>query len=78
MAKAKTEGKTEDDSILKTVAKAVGSAAGTVASLAGVTEVPATHPVRARVARVGKLLPKNKSRLPRKAKKAMQRKAAKA
>jgi hypothetical protein len=75
MAKVKKEEKQEDDGILKTVAKVVGGAAGTVASLAGVT--PATAPRVRAATRAGRLLPKNKSRLPRKEKKALQSKAAK-
>jgi hypothetical protein len=78
MAKVKKEDKQEEDGILKTVAKAVGSAAGTVAAAAGVTAPKAPAPPRVRAAtRAGRLLPKNKSRLPRKAKKALQTEAAK-
>jgi hypothetical protein len=77
MAKVKKEDKKEEDGILKTVAKAVGTAAGTVASLAGVA-APATPAKRVRAAtRAGRFVAKNKSRLPRKAKKALQSKAAK-
>jgi hypothetical protein len=69
--------KPEEDSILAGAAKAVGSAVGTLASLAGVS-APA-KPARVRAAtRAGRLPPKNKSRLPRKQKKKLQAKALKA
>jgi cyclic lactone autoinducer peptide len=54
------------DGVLVTAAKAIGKAAGTVASSVGVHE-PAV-PTKKK-AKVGKLPPKNKSRLPRKQKK---------
>lgn len=58
-----------DDTLLVSAAKAIGTAAGKVASLAGVaSELPAKSPKK------GKLPKKNKRRLPRIQKKA-QRKA---
>ena len=61
-----------EDSILATTAKAIGTAAGKMASLVGVAE-PA--PSRPKAKKIPKLQKKNGSRLPRRQKKA-QRKAA--
>ena len=61
-------------------AKAIGGAAGKIASLAGVTP-PAEEPAPPRKiakAKKGKLLKKNKSRLPRRQKKALQKARLKA
>jgi hypothetical protein len=57
-----------EDSVLATAAKAIGSAAGKIASLAGVAE-PAPH----KKAKQPKLQKKNRSRLPRRQKKARQK-----
>jgi hypothetical protein len=63
-----------EEPVLVTVAKAVGSAAGKIASIAGATsEAPAPAP---RMEKKGKLLPKNTTRLPRKQKKANQKRQA--
>ncbi len=67
---ARKKEKENDDTILVTAAKAIGSAAGKVASLAGATPTPPSKPKRA------KLQPKNKHRLPRKVKKAQKKAAA--
>ncbi|HWC96378.1 MAG TPA: hypothetical protein VG456_06510 [Candidatus Sulfopaludibacter sp.] len=69
MARKKAE---TEESIVVTAAKAIGSAAGKIAAAAGVTGPELKAPAVKR----GKLAPKNKSRLPRKQKKA-QKKAAK-
>ena len=61
---------------LTAVAKAVGKAAGTVAKLAGAGEAPVESDAP-KAAKVPKLAPKNKSRLPRREKKARQKSAAK-
>lgn len=58
-----------EDTMLVSAAKAIGSAAGKVAHLAGVEPAPPKH-------KVGKLQPKNKKRLPRKAKKAQKKATA--
>ncbi|HWE48531.1 MAG TPA: hypothetical protein VG273_02005 [Bryobacteraceae bacterium] len=76
MAKAKADAQKEDGGILKTVAKAVGTAAGAVAHVAGVA-APHTSPPAQSAAKAGRLLPKHKSRLPRKAKKALKANAEK-
>ncbi len=55
------------DNILITAAKSVGTAAGKMASVLGVT--PETPPAKS--AKVPKLKKKNKSRLPRRQKKAL-------
>ncbi len=61
---------TGEESILVTAAKAIGTAAGKVARLAGAGE-----PVKSQ--KIPKLAKKNKSKLPRKEKKAAAAKAAK-
>lgn len=72
MAKKKKEESPEAaDSVLVTAAKGIGTAAGKIAAAAGVTEKPATPPKP----KVPKLAPKNKSRLPRRQKKAQAKKA---
>lgn len=65
MARKKQETTTTDESVIVSAAKAIGTAAGKIASLAGVS-APA-EPKR------GKLPPKNKARLPRRQKKAKQK-----
>jgi hypothetical protein len=62
-------------SILVTTAKAMGTAAGKIASLAGLAE-PAPTPSHTKSAKQPKLQKKNKSRLPRRQKKAHQKLAA--
>jgi hypothetical protein len=64
-----------EDSILTTTAKAIGTAAGKIASLAGVTE-PAPAPPHTVSTKQPKLQKKNKHRLPRWQKKAQQKAAA--
>ncbi len=63
---------TSDESILVTAAKAIGTAAGKVARLAG---AGAEQPVASR--KIPKLVKKDKAKLPRKEKKAAKAKAAK-
>jgi len=68
MAKKKEPQEESGDGVLASAAKAIGKAAGTVAAAVGVTpHTPSS--------KVPKLAKKNKSRLPRREKKA-QRKAA--
>ncbi|MGA3016531.1 MAG: hypothetical protein ABSF62_05380 [Bryobacteraceae bacterium] len=64
-----------EDSILTTTAKAIGTAAGKIASLAGVTE-PAPAPPHTLSTKTPKLQKKHKHRLPRWEKKAQQKAAA--
>ena len=64
-----------DDGILTTAAKAIGTAAGKIASLAGGTE-PAPAPPHTISTKQPKLQKKNKHRLPRWEKKAQQKAAA--
>ena len=59
----------DSGSVLVSAAKAIGAAAGKVAAISHVA-TPVKHPVR------GKYAPKNKSRLPRKQKKALQKASA--
>jgi hypothetical protein len=59
-----------EENILVSAAKVIGSKAGKIASLAGVP--PETKPAT-KSAKVGKLLKKNKQRLPRRQKKAQQK-----
>jgi len=59
-----------EESVLVTAAKAIGRTAAKVATITGVA-----HPESPKKARPGKLVKKNKTRLPRREKKA-QRKAA--
>ncbi len=68
-AAKKAADKKPDDNLLVTAAKAIGSAAGTVAASVGIHEAPASI-VTAKPARA-KLAPKNKSRMPRRQKKAL-------
>lgn len=68
--KAEKVDKGDEKSGLVAAAEAVGAAAGKVATLVGVTaERPNTPPTP----KIGKLKPKNKSRLPRRQKKALQK-----
>ena len=69
--KKRVEPETQDSS-LATAAKIVGAAAGKIASLAGVTE-PAPAPPQTKSTKVPKLQKKDKSRLPRRQKKAQQK-----
>jgi hypothetical protein len=64
-----------EGSVLATAAKAIGTAAGKIASLAGVVE-PAPTPPQTKSTKQPKLQKKNKSRLPRRQKKAQQKVAA--
>jgi len=78
MAKKKTEESAPPaEGALATVAKAVGKAAGKVAKLAG-AEAPAAEapPAKPAKVKIPKLAPKNKTRLPRREKKALQKKNA--
>ena len=61
--------KAHDDTLLVTAAKAIGKTAGKVAKAAGVEGEPQAPPKK------GKLAKKNKSRLPRKQKKAAKKAA---
>lgn len=63
---------TKDDNILVTAAKAIGSAAGKIASL-GKADTPRKK-AGTKTAKRTKLVKKVKSRLPRKQKKALQKK----
>ncbi len=63
-----------DESVLVTAAKALGKAAGKVAALAGADPIPA--PATPKKPRIGKLVKKNKKRLPRREKKAQQKATA--
>ena len=63
------------DSTLATAAKVIGNAAGKIASLAGVAE-PAPTPPQTKSTKIPKLQKKDKSRLPRRQKKAQQKAAA--
>jgi len=69
MAKKK-ETKETEESIVVDAAKAIGSAAGKIAAIAG-SVVGRAKPAKKKA--VGKLPKKNKSRLPRKEKKAQQK-----
>ena len=62
----------KDESVLLTAAQAVGTAAGKIAAFAGVKAEPPTLK-----SRIGKLVKKIKTRLPRREKKAAQKIAAK-
>ena len=75
----KKPSKTEDtDSALTTAAKAIGAAAGKIAVATGIAEPAQARPQTksTKPKKLPKLQSKNKSRLPRKQKKAMQKKAA--
>jgi hypothetical protein len=65
----------EAEGILTTAAKAIGTAAGKIASAAGVTEA-APPPPQTKSTKIPKLQKKNRSRLPRRQKKARQKVAA--
>jgi hypothetical protein len=73
MAKKPTTSEEAPESILVTAAKGLGAAAGKVAAAVG---VKAETPPKPAKVKIPKLAPKNKSRLPRKEKKAL-KKAAK-
>jgi hypothetical protein len=73
--KEKAAEPTGEEAVLTTTAKAIGKAAGKIAALAGV-EPPAEKPNTPKTYRVPKLEKKNKSRLPRRQKKAQQKLAA--
>jgi hypothetical protein len=70
MPKKKETTETPDESVLVTVAKAIGTAAGTVAKLAGVEPEPREPAVSQKVPKLSK---KSKSKLPRREKKALQK-----
>jgi hypothetical protein len=72
MSKKKEATETPDESVLVTVAKAIGTAAGKVAKLAGVEPEPREPAVSQKVPKLSK---KNKSKLPRREKKAAQTRA---
>lgn len=80
MAKKKDNTDQPEEGVLTAAAKAVGKAAGKVAALAGAGgETPAAEASPAepkKTTKVPKLAPKNKSRLPRREKKARQKAAA--
>jgi hypothetical protein len=71
MPKKPTASKKTEDNILVSAAKAIGSAAGKLASLAGAP--PEARPP-AKSTKVGKLPKKKTNRLPRRQKKALQKK----
>jgi hypothetical protein len=64
-----------EESILEKAAKKIGEVAGKVAAVAGAEAPPRANTPKKE--KVGKLVKKNKSRLPRKEKKALQKAAAK-
>jgi hypothetical protein len=70
-----------DESVLESAAKTIGKAAGKVAAVVGVeggeTIPAAARPATPKTEKVGKLVKKNKSRLPRREKKALQKAATK-
>ena len=70
MSKKKEAVETPDESVLITAAKAIGTAAGKVAKLAGVESEPREPAVSQKVPKLSK---KNKARLPRREKKAAQK-----
>jgi F420-0:gamma-glutamyl ligase len=70
MAKKKETAETLDESVLVSAAKAIGTAAGKVAKLAGVAP-EAREPAKSQ--KVPKLPKKDKHRLPRREKKALQK-----
>ena len=69
--------KQADDSVLVSAAKAVGGAAGTLASLAGAAPEKTPAPRVRAATRAGRIPPSNKTRLPRRAKKKLQMTALK-
>lgn len=72
MPKKKEAAETTSESALVTAAKAIGTAAGKVAKLAGVEPEPREPAVSQKVPKLSK---KNKSKLPRREKKAAQKSA---
>jgi hypothetical protein len=70
MAKKSTTPEDAPESVLVTAAKNLGAAAGKVAALAGVKAETPTAPKKVAIP---KLASKNKSRLPRKQKKALKK-----
>jgi hypothetical protein len=70
MAKKSTTPEEAPESVLVTAAKTLGTAAGKVAALAGVA---AEKPASPKKVVIPKLASKNKSRLPRKEKKALKK-----
>jgi F420-0:gamma-glutamyl ligase len=70
MAKKKETSETPDESVLVTAAKAIGTAAGKVAKLVGVEPEPREPAVSQKVPKLAK---KEKHRLPRREKKALQK-----
>lgn len=71
----KPEAAEAKDDILTSAAKAIGSAAGKIASLAGVTEA-APPPLNRKSTKPAKLQKKNNPHVPRKVKKAQKKAAA--
>jgi len=71
MAKKQVATETTEESILVSTAKAIGTAAGRIAKLAGASANETTEPAKSQ--KVPKLPKKDKSRLPRKEKKALQK-----
>lgn len=65
-----------DEGLLVTVAKTIGHAAGKLSVKAGIEPSPEAREATPPTAKVPKLAPKNKSRLPRRQKKALQRSTA--
>jgi hypothetical protein len=76
MAKKKEEQEQPAEGALATVAKAVGKAAGKVAKVAAAVEAAVVPSPAPKKVKIPKLAPKNKSRLPRKQKKALQKQNA--
>jgi hypothetical protein len=74
MARKKEKEEKAPETVVVAAAKAIGKAAGKIAALAG-----ASGPtLKAPAAKRGRLAPKNKSRLPRKQKKAQKKASLKA
>ena len=74
MVKKKEKKEEPTDGVLVAAAKTIGAAAGTIAAAVGVTGPVKDTPPKPKVP---KLVKKNKSRLPRREKKAAQKAAAK-
>jgi F420-0:gamma-glutamyl ligase len=72
MPKQKETAKKAEDSVLVSAAKAIGKAAGEVAKLAGAEPEPRARAVSQKIP---KLTKKNKTKLPRREKKAAQKRA---
>ena len=70
-----------DESVLEAAAKTIGKAAGKAAAVAGLeageAAPPAARPNTPKKEKIPKLVKKNKSRLPRREKKALQKASAK-